>query len=45
MKETQMPPVHATNLVANSGNMAYWVERIATQHYTGLEWRNVNTFW
>ena len=26
MKETQMPPVHAANLVANNGNTAYGVE-------------------
>ena len=25
MKVTQMPPVHAANLVANSGNIAYGV--------------------
>ena len=25
MKVTQMPPVHAMNLVANSGNTAYGV--------------------
>ena len=28
MKETQMPPLHAVNLVANSGNTAYGVESI-----------------
>ena len=28
MKVTQMPPVHAANLVANSGNTAYGVEVI-----------------
>ena len=28
MKVTQMPPVHATNLVANSGNTAYGVDVI-----------------
>ena len=28
MKETQVPPVHAANLVANSGNTAYGVEGI-----------------
>ena len=28
MKETQMPPVHAVNLVANSGNTACRVESI-----------------
>ena len=26
MKVTQMPPVHAANLVANSGNTAYGVD-------------------
>ena len=29
MKVTQMPPVHAANLVANSGNTAYGVDVIA----------------
>ena len=29
MKVTQMPPVHAANLVANSGNTAYRVDVIA----------------
>ena len=28
MKVTQMPPVHAANLVANSGNIAYGVDVI-----------------
>ena len=28
MKVTQMPPVHAANLVANSGNTAYGVDVI-----------------
>ena len=28
MKETQMPPVHAANLVANIGNTAYGVDVI-----------------
>ena len=28
MKMTQMPPVHAANLVANSGNTAYRVDVI-----------------
>ena len=30
MKVTQMPPVHAANLVANSGNTAYGVDVIDT---------------
>ena len=30
MKVTQMPPVHMANLVANSDNTAYGVERILT---------------
>ena len=29
MKVTQMPPVHAANLVANSGNTAYGADVIA----------------
>ena len=29
MKVTQMPPVHAANLVANSGNTAYGVDVIS----------------
>ena len=29
MKVTKMPPVHAVNLVANSGNIAYGVDVIA----------------
>ena len=29
MKVTQMPPVHAANLVANSGDTAYGVDVIA----------------
>ena len=28
MKVTQMPPVHAANVVANSGNIAYGVDVI-----------------
>ena len=28
MKETQMPRVHASNLVANSGNTVYGVKNI-----------------
>ena len=54
MKVTQMPPVHAANLVANSGNTAHGVDIIVTEIYkdehTGLNfplyhcaW--VNTFW
>ena len=31
MKVTQMPPVHAANLVANSGNTAYGVDIIPSQ--------------
>ena len=34
MKVTQMPPVHAANLVANSGHTAYRVEGIASYHTT-----------
>ena len=30
MKETWMPPVHGSNLVANSGNTAYGVENIGS---------------
>ena len=30
MKVTQMPPVHAANLVANSGNTAYGVDIITS---------------
>ena len=30
MKVTQMPPVHPTNLVANSDNTAYGVDVIIT---------------
>ena len=32
MKVTQMPPVHAANLVANSGNTAYGVDVIMFKH-------------
>ena len=31
MKDTQMPPVHAANLVANGGNIASRVEDIAAR--------------
>ena len=31
MKETQMPPAPAANLVANSDNTAYVIEGIARQ--------------
>ena len=31
MKVTQMPPVHASSLVANSGNTAYGVDVIHNQ--------------
>ena len=34
MKETQIPPVHTTNLVANSGNTAYGAESIVLTHWT-----------
>ena len=27
-----MPPVHAVNLKANSGNAAFWVERIRSAY-------------
>ena len=33
MKVTQMPPVHAANLVANSGNTAYGVDVIQMHWY------------
>ena len=36
MKVTQMTPVHAANLVANSGNTAYGVESI--QRTEANEW-------
>ena len=46
MKVTQMPPVHAVNLVANSGNTAYGVDVITktnvdlwSQIYLGLTWK------
>ena len=32
--KTQMPPVHAANLVANGGNTAYGVERIMRENYS-----------
>ena len=32
MKVTQMPPVHAANLVANSGNTAYGLDVITMFH-------------
>ena len=32
IKVTQMPPVHAANLVANSGNTAYGVDVIVTRN-------------
>ena len=35
MKVTQMPPVHAANLVANSGNTAYRVDVIKYQSSYG----------
>ena len=31
MKETQMPPVHAANLVTNSDNTAYMFGNIKSQ--------------
>ena len=34
MKETQMPPGHAANLVANSGNTTYGVKNIPSQQET-----------
>ena len=34
MKETQMPPSYAVNLVANSGNTAYRAESIAPDKKT-----------
>ena len=39
MKVTQMPPIHAANLVANSSNTAYRVDAILTcpgSNLTGL---------
>ena len=35
MKVTRMPPVHAANLVANSGNTAYRVDVIASYEDLG----------
>ena len=32
MKVTQMPSVHAANMVANSGSTAYGVENIVYHH-------------
>ena len=34
MKETQMPPAHAANLVANSGNALYGVLVITCQQHS-----------
>ena len=36
MKVTQMPTVHAANLVANSGNTAYGADVITSQFYLGI---------
>ena len=36
MKVTQMPPVHAANLVANSGNTAYGVDVILNINLTAF---------
>ena len=37
MKVTQMPPVHAANLVVNSGNTAYGVDVIEPLETTFIE--------
>ena len=48
MKVTQMPPVHASNLVANSGNTAYGVDVINRQplrsHYVNKWWSSLLMF-
>ena len=36
MKVTQMPPVHAANLTANSGNTAYGVDVIGPPYKKGF---------
>ena len=36
MKVTQMPPVDAANLVANSGNTSYWVDVIYLQKHKNI---------
>ena len=40
MKVTQMPPVHAANLVANSGNTAYGVDVIIVREMGKLHTHN-----
>ena len=36
MKLTQMPPVHAANRVANSGNTAYGVDVLCWRIYSAI---------
>ena len=43
MKVTQMPPVHAANLVANSGNAAYGVDVIG--HDEVIKCKHFPRYW
>ena len=45
MKVTQMPPVHAANLVANSGNTAYGVDMIASDCLLGGLFTHLFVLW
>ena len=40
--ETEIPPVHAANLVANNGSTAYRVERIRNK--LQWNWMNIHNF-
>ena len=43
MKVTQMPPIHAANLVANSGNTAYGVDVIGSSLVQVMAWGRIGT--
>ena len=45
MKVTQMPPVHAANLVANSGNTAYGVDVITSDCSLGGLFTHLFVLW
>ena len=45
MKVTKMPPVHAANLVANSGNTAYGVDVIASDCLLGGLFTHLFVLW
>ena len=45
MKETQMPPAHAANLVANSDYTAYVVESIRRQFHVSESEAMLENYW